>query len=146
MPNHRLRLVSVAVAVIERRGRYLISRRRLGDHLGGCWEFPGGQRRVGESWQACLQREVREELGVEIRPGRRLAPIRFTYPHKAVYLQPFDCAIVTGRPQALQVLDVKWVTPRQLSAFTFPPADRSLLDRLARLHHRRPPAILLSSS
>lgn len=61
------RVVHAALAVIERRGRYLICRRRQGDFLGGYWEFPGGKREPGESWEACVRREAREELGVVVR-------------------------------------------------------------------------------
>ena len=51
--------VQVALAVIERRGRYLICRRRADDHFGGYWEFPGGKKDAEESWEACVRRELR---------------------------------------------------------------------------------------
>lgn len=133
------RAVQVAVALIEHHGRYLLSRRPHGQHLGGYWEFPGGKRHAGESWQACLRREIREELGVELRVGRRLKPIRFAYPEKSVYLQPFACAIAGGTPRPLQVRAVRWVAPEQLRRLRLPPADQPLVERLA---PRRPAVIL----
>ncbi|MBI4342403.1 MAG: NUDIX domain-containing protein, partial [Candidatus Omnitrophica bacterium] len=68
--------MAASLAVIERRGRYLICRRRRGDFLGGFWEFPGGKRKPRESWEACLRRELREELGVAVTAIRPLCRLR----------------------------------------------------------------------
>jgi len=74
MRPRALPLVCAAIAVIERRGRYLVSRRRAGDHLGGMWEFPGGKRRAAESWRACLVRELDEgTTSLEEEMGRPVA-------------------------------------------------------------------------
>lgn len=132
MPTRRPRTVRAAVAVIERGGRYLISRRRSTDHLGGYWEFPGGKRRAGESWEQCIRREVREELGITIRPVRRLAPLRFRYPDRAVRLEVFRCQLVDGRPRPLGCAAVRWAGARRLRRLRFPPADRPLIRRLSR--------------
>ena len=132
MPNRRLRLVPVAVAVIERRGRCLISRRRASDHLGGCWEFPGGKRRVGELWEACLKRELREELGITVEPTGRLSPIRFRYTDRQVYLEVFRCRITAGVPTPLGCQEVRWVKAVRLRRYRFPPADRELIASLSK--------------
>src|SRR5256885_17112283 len=58
--------IQVAAGLILHEGRYLITRRKAGTHLGGLWEFPGGKREPGESLEACLRRELREGIGVEI--------------------------------------------------------------------------------
>ncbi|MBI3455027.1 MAG: NUDIX domain-containing protein [Candidatus Rokubacteria bacterium] len=79
MPRRRARPVQSAIALIERRGRLLICRRRPGGFLGGYWEFPGGKRRPGERWAACLRRELREELGVSVGRLRPLMVIRHRY-------------------------------------------------------------------
>ena len=134
MPNRRLRLVPVAVAVIERRGRCLISRRRPEDHLGGYWEFPGGKRRVGESWEACLKRELREELGIAVEPTGRLWPIRFRYANRRVYLEVFRCRITAGVPAPLGCQEVRWVPTDRLRRYRFPPADRELIAFLSMKH------------
>jgi mutator protein MutT len=132
MPSRRPRIVRAAIAVIERGGRYLISRRRAGDHLGGYWEFPGGKRRAGESWEQCIRREVREELGVTIRPLRRLSPLRFRYPDRTVRLEVFRCELVDGTPQPLGCAAVRWAGASQLRRLRFPPADRPLTRWLSR--------------
>ena len=128
-------LVSAAIAVIERRGRYLISRRRAHAHLGGLWEFPGGKRLAGESWQACVRREVREELGVKISCVRRWAPLRFAYPDRQVHLELFRCRIVRGRPRAQDGQAIRWVTSAQLARLRVPPANDPLVRRLVRASH-----------
>ena len=124
-------LVQVAIAVIERNGRYLISRRRPADHLGGYWEFPGGKRRVGESWETCLRRELREELGITATLTERLPSIRFRYPDRQVRLEVFRCGIQEGRPRPLACEEIRWVRAAQLRQYRFPPADRQLIRSLS---------------
>jgi len=122
--------LQVAAAVISRDGRYLITRRKVGTHLGGLWEFPGGKREAEESLPDCLRRELREELGVEITEPVPFQTIRHEYPEKSVELHFFQCAITAGAAQPLDCDDLKWVTASELASFTFPPADRTLVKRL----------------
>jgi mutator protein MutT len=126
-----LPLVNVAVAVIERAGRYLVTRRPVGSHLAGCWEFPGGKRQADETWQQCLARELREELGVSATVGRRLRTIRFDYPDCRVQLVVFECAILEGRPRAKAADGLRWMSAAELARAPFPPANRVLVELLA---------------
>ena len=142
MKNPRVPVVQVAAAVIEYRGRYLISRRRSGGHLGGCWEFPGGKRRPGEPWTACLRRELMEELGVAVEPAARLASIRYRYPDRVVRLEVFRCRLRSGTPRPLAVQAVRWAAPAQLRRLRFPPADRPLIEQLALLSRTGKGAII----
>ena len=125
-------LVSAAIAVIERRGRYLVNRRRAQAHLGGLWEFPGGKRRPGESWQACVRREGYEEIGAEISVIRRLPPLRFAYSDRRVRLEVFRCRIIKGRPAPLRTRAIRWVSLTELVRLPFPEANRPLVRRLSR--------------
>jgi mutator protein MutT len=131
MTTRRLPLVCAAIAVIEQNGRLLISRRRSADHLGGCWEFPGGKRLVGESWTACLRRELREELGISVSVAGQFASVRFRYPDRRVYLAIFRCAIKRGDPKPLGCEEIRWVRAADLSRYRFPPANRPLLRHLS---------------
>ncbi len=123
--------VQAALALIERRGRYLICRRKPGGFLGGYWEFPGGKRKSGERWTACLRRELREELGVSVTSLRPVAVIRYRYPTRSILFRVFRCAIAQGRPRPLDAAALRWVPARQLRRFRFPPADRSLIVHLS---------------
>jgi mutator protein MutT len=119
-----------AIALIERRGRYLICRRIAGDAFGGCWEFPGGKRKAGESWEACLRRELREELGVAVRAISPYGRIRHRYAGRPILFQVYRCAIARGRPRPLASAALRWVAPAQLARYRFPPANRRLIARL----------------
>jgi 8-oxo-dGTP diphosphatase len=119
--------IQVAAGLICRDGRYLITRRNAGTHLEGLWEFPGGKREAGETLQACLQRELREELGIEITTPLPFRVIRHEYPEKRVELYFFFCSIAGGEPQLLGCAEAQWVSPKELDRFEFPPADQPLL-------------------
>lgn len=124
--------LDVAVAVIERQGKLLISQRRPEDSLGGLWEFPGGKRREGEALEACLAREIREELGVAVEVGSLRRVIEHRYPHRVIHLHCFECRITQGEPQALDCAAWRWVSPEELRQYPFPPASRPLIEELAR--------------
>lgn len=131
--SRRLPVIQVAAGLIVREGHYLIARRRADTHLGGLWEFPGGKRESGESLEDCLQRELREELGVDVTLPVHFRVIRHAYPGKTVELHFFRCAISRGEAQALDCEEVRWVLPGELTDYEFPPADRPLLEALQAL-------------
>ena len=133
MPSPRH--VHAALALIERRGRYLICQRRPGDFLGGCWEFPGGKREPGESWLACLRRELREELGVVVSAVKPFGSLRYRYSNRSILFKVYRCAIVRGRPRPLEASALRWVPARRLSRYRFPPANQPLIARLS--HNRK---------
>lgn len=128
-PSRRRRL-HAAVAVIERQGRVLICRRRANDSFGGCWEFPGGKRERGESWEACLRRELREELGIAITAIQPYGRMQHQFVDGTVFFRVFRCAIARGRPKPLDAQALRWVGASRLSRYRFPPANRGLLKRL----------------
>jgi len=123
-------VVEVVAAVIERDGRILIARRPTGRHLEGLWEFPGGKRRADESPEAALVREIREELDAAVAVGPLLETLDWTYPGRRVRLSFFRCTIA-GEPRALEGQEIAWVRPAELARYPFPPADATLLARLA---------------
>jgi len=124
------KFIQVAAAVIECEGRYLITQRGPGTHLAGYWEFPGGKREVGESLEACVKRELYEELGVEVIQLIPFVVIRHEYPDKAVELHFFFCSLSQGEVQALGVADFRWVSPNELAEYSFPPADEPVVAQL----------------
>jgi mutator protein MutT len=121
----------VVAAVIEREGRILIARRPAGSHLGGLWEFPGGKRQAGETPEAALVREIREELDAAVTVGELLEDVEWSYPEKTVTLRFFRCAL-EGDPRAVEGQELAWVAPADLGRYDFPPADQALVARLRR--------------
>jgi mutator protein MutT len=123
-------MIEVSAGVVFRDGRVLITQRRAQDHLGGLWEFPGGKRHPGESYEDCLRRELMEELGIEVEVGERMAMITHDYPEKSVHLEFFRCRWRRHEPRAIGCADFAWVTREQLKEYKFPAADERLLEKL----------------
>jgi 8-oxo-dGTP diphosphatase len=123
--------VEVVAAVIERDGRYLITRRLEGTHLAGLWEFPGGKILQGEKPEDALRRELKEELGVEAAVGELIQTVDWTYPEMTVRLLFFRCALA-GEPTPLEGQEMRWVAPADLRSYNFPDADATLIARLSR--------------
>lgn len=119
--------IVVAAAIIRREHRILITRRPAESHLAGLWEFPGGKVESGESLEAALVREIREELGVEIRVHREFHSVEHHYPVRSVRLHFFECTIDEGEPQALEADGLAWVEPSELNQYPFPEADQALV-------------------
>jgi mutator protein MutT len=122
--------IRVAIAVIECDGKILICKRPAGTHLAGYWEFPGGKCRHGERWQACVRRELKEELGITIRRPMRIWSHRYRYSDRTVQLAAFRCGLGLAKPRARPGSALRWVKPQRLVRHRFPPANTALLLRL----------------
>lgn len=118
--------IVVAAAVIERDGRYLVTRRQEGVHLAGYWEFPGGKCGPDESLDACMRRELAEELRVTATVGAEILTTTFDYDARSVELHFLRCAI-DGEPAPQQGQEVRWVPVDELDSLPFPPADAELI-------------------
>ena len=125
-----MKLIEVAAGLIQHEGRYLISRRKSGVHLGGLWEFPGGKREAGESLEECLHRELLEELNIRVDVPIPFQIVRHDYPEKTVELHFFRCRIEAGDATPLDCAEVRWVYPHEMDAYEFPPADRAIIRAL----------------
>ncbi len=127
-------VTDVLVGVIgDAQGRWLANRRRPGTHMAGFWEFPGGKRMAGETRRAALQRELAEELGIEVRAAEPLLEIVHEYPEKTVRLDVWRVLEYCGAPEAKEGQELRWVTVSQLEELPFLPADRPILAALAGL-------------
>jgi 8-oxo-dGTP diphosphatase len=122
--------IDVSAGLIFRDGKLLITQRHAGAHLGGLWEFPGGKRECDETFESCLARELREELGIDVSVGELIETIEHEYPEKRVRLKFFRCAWRAHEPQALGCPAFAWVTRDELAKYHFPAADERLLERL----------------
>jgi 8-oxo-dGTP diphosphatase len=128
--NLTIQPIHVSAALIFRDGKLLITQRLANSHLGGLWEFPGGKREADETFEECLAREIREELGIEISVGELFAEISHDYPEKSVHLKFFLCKMLRGEPQALDCAAFKWIGKTELTGCKFPAADAQLLEKL----------------
>ena len=122
--------VEVAAGLIFRGGQLLITQRRPQDHLGGLWEFPGGKRETDETFEACLRRELKEELGIDASVKELLEEITHHYPEKSVHIKFYRCECPADEPRPLGCHALAWVHAEQLADYSFPPADARLLKRL----------------
>ncbi len=120
----------VTAAIIRQGEKVLIARRPVGGLLGGLWEFPGGKRQEGEDLATCLKREIQEELRVEIQVGQPLGVYRHAYTHFRVTLHAFGCKLITGEPSPIQVAEVAWVEPHELSRYPMGKIDRQISQSL----------------
>jgi mutator protein MutT len=122
--------LDVAAALVFRDGKLLITQRYADAHLGGLWEFPGGKREPNESFEVCLARELREELGIEVVVGGLVESLTHAYPEKTVHLKFYRCRWEKHEPQPLGCSAFKWVSAGELKDYAFPAADSRLLDKL----------------
>lgn len=116
----------VVAGVLWRNGRVLIGRRPEGKLLGGLWEFPGGKVEAGETHEACLKRELREELGILVSPGAEIGTFDHAYTHFRVRVHALDCRLKRGRPRALEHTDLRWARPEELLAYPMGKVDRAI--------------------
>jgi len=123
--------IRVVAGVIVREGKILIARRPLNAKFSGKWEFPGGKVDPGESDEAALAREIREELDSEVRVGERILETDHDYPTLSVRLVFFRCELEGEAPTSSRDhIELSWADPKRLHQFDFLEADRPVLDRL----------------
>lgn len=125
-------LLVVAVALIDVDGRVLIAQRPEGKSMAGLWEFPGGKVDPGETPEAALIRELREELAINTELSC-LAPFTFashTYDGFHLLMPLYVCRTYQGIPQAREHQALRWVAPMRLKDFPMPPADKPLVAML----------------
>ena len=116
----------VGAAVIERNGCFLVTERQKGTHLEGYWEFPGGKCERGESLEACLRRELVEELGTDADIRHEILAVTHTYPERTIELHFVVCHL-RGEPRPQLGQQMRWVPRAELAMLRFPPADDELI-------------------
>lgn len=116
----------VLAAVIERDGHFLLTRRLKGTHLAGTWEFPGGKCDPDESHEACLARELWEELAVRAIIGDEIFTVDHAYPERTVQLH-FRRATLLGEPSPQLGQQMQWVARSELQSLELPEADQGLV-------------------
>jgi 8-oxo-dGTP diphosphatase len=123
----------IGVAVIsDNQGQILIDRRLPTGLMAGLWEFPGGKIEAKETVSACIFREIKEELGVEVMVGEHLITIDHDYQQFTLTLIVHHCQIIMGEPQPLECAEIRWVNLTQITDYTFPEANYQIIAALRR--------------
>ena len=118
--------IVVTAAVVERDETFLVTRRLAGTHLAGTWEFPGVKCEEDEPLDACLWREMREELGVSCTVGDEIFSVTHDYADRRIELHFFACTL-HGEPEPQLGQAMQWVPRARLRDLEFPPADDELI-------------------
>ncbi len=117
----------VVGALIEKEGKYLVAQRKYDDTFGGLWEFPGGCIEEGETKEAALRREIKEELDLEIKVGPLFLMLTDEIPTLKINVYLFESRIIKGEPKTLDCQNVRWVSLDELKTLDFAPADKKAL-------------------
>ena len=128
-----MKTIKVAAAVIcdslKKKQQIFATARGYGEFKGG-WEFPGGKLEPGETPQQALAREIKEELGAEIRVGNWIHTIEYDYPAFHLSMDCFWCEVSKGNLVLLEAEDARWLTRKQLHDVLWLPADAALIPEI----------------
>jgi 8-oxo-dGTP diphosphatase len=131
-PDAKPLLLVAACALVDVDGRVLLARRPEGKKMAGLWEFPGGKMNPGETPEAALIRELKEELGIDVAAAC-LAPFAFAshdYEGFHLLMPLFVCRRWTGTPKPRENQTLAWVRAAKLTEYEMPPADKPLIPLL----------------
>jgi mutator protein MutT len=128
----------IGVAVIKnKQGQILIDKRLATGLMAGLWEFPGGKIEDGETVAECIEREIKEELDIEIKVGQHLITINHTYSKFKVTLIVHLCEMLKGEPKPIECQEIRWINISDLRNFAFPEANINIINAL--LKYSMPP-------
>ena len=125
-------MTHVVAALVRRGDKFLACQRPAHKARGLLWEFVGGKVEPGETPEQALIRECREELAVTVQPGPVFMEVTHEYPDMTVRLTLFEARITDGEPQLLEHNAIAWITPAQIDAYDFCPADVEILAEIKR--------------
>ena len=127
-------ITEVVAALIWRDGEFLICQRPAHKARGLLWEFVGGKVEPGETKEAALIRECREELDITLSVGDIFMEVDHVYPDITVHLTLFNATIASGTPKMLEHNDIQWIAPCEITNYEFCPADEEILARICEVY------------
>ena len=125
-------ITEVVAALIWDGDKFMICQRPANKARALLWEFVGGKVELGETNEQALIRECKEELNVLLSVGDAFMDVTHEYPDIIVYLTLFNATILEGEPQKLEHNDIQWITPSEIPNYEFCPADKEILEKIAR--------------
>ena len=127
-------MTDVVAALIWDENRFMICQRPAHKARGLLWEFVGGKTEPGETMEAALIRECREELDITVSAGEVFMQVVHEYPDIHIRLTLFHCTIAAGTPKLLEHQDLQWILPCQIPNFDFCPADKDILAQIQKTY------------
>lgn len=124
-----MKQIKVVAAVIVKEGRIFVTQRGYGEFKGK-WEFPGGKIEREETPQEALEREIREELDIQIEVGKRIAKVEYDYPHFHLSMECFVCSIRFGTIVLMEHEAAKWLAKEELRSVDWLPADVEVVEQI----------------
>lgn len=128
----------IAVGVVSKNGKILITKRKESGLLGGLWEFPGGKIKDGETAEEACIREIKEEVNLKIEVMDYLRQVKHAYTHFKIVLDVFRCRYISGKVKLDGAVDYRWIKPDEIEKFPFPKANHKFIP-LIEIKHRRTP-------
>lgn len=125
----KVKAIEVVAAIIKDGDKVFATQRGYGPWK-DWWEFPGGKIEAGETPQAALVREIREELDIPVTVGDLLARVEYDYPEFHLSMACFACRIVSGAPVLREHESARWLLPAELDSVQWLPADRAVIGML----------------
>ena len=120
----------IAVGVVFKGDRVLITRRKAEGLLGGLWEFPGGKIKKGETAEAACIREIREEVNLKVRIDSHLTRVKHAYTHFRIMMEVFCCRYVSGRVKLKGPTAHRWIRIEEYKTYPFPKANHKFIPLL----------------
>ncbi len=120
----------IAIGVVRKNDKVLITRRKLDGLLGGLWEFPGGKVEEGEEANQACVREILEETGIEVEVAPFLTRVRHAYTHFKIEMDVFYCNYLSGRVRLNGPIDHKWIRVDDIDQYHFPGANLKFIPLL----------------
>lgn len=124
-------MIVVAAGILEKDGRIMLCQRKPNGHNALKWEFAGGKLEPGETGERALERELREELGIETRTGVLFDAIEVCEDGRSLRVQFYFTELISGQPQPLDCNAVVWVDPKTLLSYDLAPTDAVVAAKLA---------------
>ncbi len=129
-PKKKLKNLTVVVAVIRKNGKIFIQKRPPKGLMAGLWEFPGGKVEKGEKKEAALIRELKEEMGVQVKNIKFLKKLKHAYTSFKIDLHCYEVDYESGKVELKAATEFKWINPSELKDHAFPAANVTLIDQI----------------
>ena len=121
---------NIGVGIIWNKNKLLITKRKKNQLLGGLWEFPGGKVKNNETIEACIKREIKEELNIRVSVKSYVTKVKHQYSHFKITLYVYNCTFESGQLKCLEVDDWKWIKTTEFDKYPFPKANHHIFPKL----------------